>query len=49
MDLVENGSIDIHVKRHPWELARYAIIKEKVKKMLAAVPSGVQPVLVDIG
>jgi hypothetical protein len=49
MDLLENGSIDIRVKRHPWESARYAIIKEKVKKMLVLVPSGVQPVLVDIG
>ena len=49
MDLVENGSIDIHVKRHPWELARYAIIKQKVKTMLQGVPAGIQPVLVDIG
>jgi hypothetical protein len=49
MDLVENGSIDIHVKRHPWELARYSIILEKVKRMLAEVPYGIQPVLVDIG
>jgi hypothetical protein len=49
MDLVENGNIDIHVKRHPWELARYAIIKQKVKTMLQGVPAGIQPVLVDIG
>jgi len=49
MDLVENGNIDIFVKRHPWELARYAIIREKVRKMLATIPEGVKPVLVDIG
>ncbi len=49
MDLVENGSIDIHVKRHPWELARYEIIKEKVNTMLSSMPKGLAPVLVDIG
>ncbi len=49
MDLVENGSIDIHVKRHPWELARYEIIKEKVARMLANMPKDLTPVLVDIG
>ena len=49
MDLVENARIDIHVKRHPWELARYRIIKEKVRSMLNDVPVGVKPILVDIG
>ena len=49
MDLVENARIDIHVKRHPWELARYRIIKEKVSSMLNDVPEGVKPILVDIG
>ncbi len=49
MDLVENHNIDINLKRHPWELMRFVIIKEKVATMLLNIPKDSHPVLVDIG
>jgi SAM-dependent methyltransferase len=47
MDLIENGSIVENGNRHPWELARYAIIKKNVKKIISK--SGTNLRVIDIG
>ncbi len=47
MDLIENGGIGSHGLRHPWELARFKIIKRNVYEMIKKFGSSLQ--VVDIG
>jgi hypothetical protein len=51
MDLVENSSVNSNLKHHPWELARFKIIKENVVNILNLnhKKSNSKQVLVDIG
>ena len=48
MDLLENTTGEIVSNRHPWEIARYSIIQEKVKIMYDQF-NGINVVLIDIG
>lgn len=48
MDLLENTTGEIVSNRHPWEIVRYSIIEEKVKKMYDQYNCK-DVVLIDIG
>ena len=49
MDLVENSNLGSEQNRHPWELSRYTIIKEKVRGIIQKNHHIQNTIIVDIG
>ena len=49
MDLIENNTEVIINNRHPWELARYKVIKENIIKINRQIKKPTNIILVDIG